>query len=112
MHQTLYLILKGDSARNKRHENEKKANALAKSKELQPNSQNERFAAHLLLPQLHNLAFDNPYQYRELDVRNKKRKSLDPLSRPYDGSNGDFSVYVYFLYGIKGKATEGTRPKI
>jgi hypothetical protein len=31
---------------------------------------------------------------------------LDSLSRPYDGSNGNFSIYVYFLYGINGKTTK------
>lgn len=32
----------------------KQTNALAKSKELQPNAQSQRFAAHLLLPQPHH----------------------------------------------------------
>ena len=32
----------------------RKANASAKSKELQPNAQSQRFAAHLLLPQPHH----------------------------------------------------------
>ena len=31
----------------------RQANASAKSKELQPNAQSQRFAAHLLLPQPH-----------------------------------------------------------
>jgi len=31
----------------------KQANASAKSKELQPTAQSQRFAAHLLLPQPH-----------------------------------------------------------
>lgn len=33
----------------------RQANASAKSKELQPNAQSQRFAAHLLLPQPHHL---------------------------------------------------------
>lgn len=35
---------------------------------------------------------------------------MDSLSRPNDGFNGDFSVYVYILYGISRKATERTEP--
>ena len=36
----------------------KQANASAKSKELQPTAQSQRFAAHLLLPQPHNAQTD------------------------------------------------------
>lgn len=36
---------------NDRNMTERQANASAKSKELQPNAQSQRFAAHLLLPQ-------------------------------------------------------------
>ena len=38
---------------------EKQANASAKSKELQPNAQSQRFAAHLLLPQTHRQSSTN-----------------------------------------------------
>ncbi len=39
---------------NDRNMTERKANGSAKSKELQPNAQIQRFAAHLLLPQPHH----------------------------------------------------------
>jgi len=41
---------------NDRNMTERQANASAKSKELQPNAQSQRFAAHLRLPKPH---FDN-----------------------------------------------------
>ncbi|WP_396179232.1 hypothetical protein [Flavobacterium sp.] len=45
------LTLKDDTTDNKRTENERrKANASAKSKELQSPAQSQRFAAHLILP--------------------------------------------------------------
>ena len=48
----LCLTLKNDTTDNKRTENERQnANASAKSKELQPNAQSQRNAAHLLLAQ-------------------------------------------------------------
>lgn len=47
----LCLTLKDDTNYNERTENKRqKANASAKSKELQANSQANAFAAHLLLP--------------------------------------------------------------
>lgn len=39
----------------------RQANASAKSKELQPNAQSQRFAAHLLLPQPHNPKSTNKF---------------------------------------------------
>jgi hypothetical protein len=44
---------------NDRNMTEKQANASAKSKELQPNAQSQRFAAHLLLPQPHRQSSTN-----------------------------------------------------
>ena len=52
----LALTLKDDTTDNKRTENERrKANASAKAKELQPKTQSQRFAAHLLLPRPHDI---------------------------------------------------------
>jgi hypothetical protein len=49
----LCATLKGDTNDKNQTEkmNRQNANASAKSKELQPTSQSQRFAAHLLLPQ-------------------------------------------------------------
>ena len=47
----LCLTLKDDTTEKNKHKNERqKANASAKSKEVQPTAQSQRFAPHLLLP--------------------------------------------------------------
>jgi hypothetical protein len=50
MREPLCLTLK-DRNDNERKKKQYEANASAKSKELHPNAQNQRYAAHLLLPQ-------------------------------------------------------------
>ena len=56
--------------------NERKANASAKSKELQPNEQSQRFAAHLFLPQPHNLTFDNPKLILHIKCQERRKKVI------------------------------------
>ena len=52
----LAVTLNNDSAKIKQMN--RQANASAKSKELQPNAQSQRFAAHLLLPQPHDIKIE------------------------------------------------------
>jgi hypothetical protein len=73
----LALTLKDDTRDNERTENERReANASAKSKELQPNTQSQRFAAHLLLPQPHNLTFDNLKLIQRNKCQEQKKKAI------------------------------------
>ena len=55
---------------------EKQANASAKSKEVHPTAQSQRFAAHLLLPQPHNLTFDIPKLIQRNKCQEQKKKAI------------------------------------
>ena len=61
---------------NDRNMTERQANASAKSKELQPNAQSQRIAAHLLLPQPHNHTFDNLKLIQRNKCQEQKKKAI------------------------------------